>query len=67
MNWDQIQGKWNELQGSMRKQWGKLTDDDLQQIRGERDRLAGVLQQKYGFAKEEAEKQIAKFEKNCSC
>ncbi len=67
MNWDQIQGKWNELKGSVRKQWGKLTDDDLQQIKGERDRLAGLLQQKYGFAKEEAENQIARFEKSCNC
>ena len=59
MNWDQIQGQWKQLKGSARKQWGKLTDDDLDVVAGERERLVGVIQQRYGITKEEAEKQIA--------
>jgi uncharacterized protein YjbJ (UPF0337 family) len=61
MNWDQIEGKWNEMSGKVREQWGKLTDDELAEIRGKRDRLAGVLQQKYGLAKAAAEQQIEDF------
>jgi uncharacterized protein YjbJ (UPF0337 family) len=62
MNWDQIEGKWKEMTGGVREQWGKLTDDDLAMIGGKRDRLAGIIQKKYGLAKEAAEAQIAKFE-----
>jgi len=58
MNWDQVKGKWKQASGSAKKQWGKLTDDDLTQIEGERDRLVGKVQEKYGVAKEEAEKQV---------
>ena len=47
----------------MREKWGKLTDDDLTTISGKREKLAGVLQQKYGIAKDEVEKQIADFER----
>lgn len=56
--WDQIAGAWKQAQGEARKQWGKLTDDDLQQIKGDRDIMAGKIQQHYGIAKEEADKQI---------
>ena len=63
MNWDQIEGKWTELQGRFREKWGKLTDDDLTTISGKRDTLAGLLQQKYGIAKEHVEKQITAFER----
>ena len=59
MNWDQIEGKWKQMKGSAKQQWGKLTDDDLDVIAGERERLAGVIQQRYGITKEEAERQIA--------
>jgi uncharacterized protein YjbJ (UPF0337 family) len=58
MNWDQIKGKWNEVKGSARKEWGKLTDDDLEQAAGHRDELAGKVQQRYGMAREEAERQV---------
>jgi uncharacterized protein YjbJ (UPF0337 family) len=68
MNWDQIEGKWNEMKGSAKEKWGDLTDDELTQIKGKRDKLAGVVQQKYGLAKEEVEKQISDFERSCkSC
>jgi uncharacterized protein YjbJ (UPF0337 family) len=56
--WDQIAGSWKELTGQVRTQWGKLTDDDLEMIRGQRDVLAGRIQQRYGIAKEEANRQI---------
>jgi uncharacterized protein YjbJ (UPF0337 family) len=57
MNWDQIEGKWKQFKGSARQQWAKLTDDDLEYISGNRDRFVGRLQERYGIAKEEAQKQ----------
>lgn len=63
MNWDQIEGKWKQLRGRVREAWGDLTDDDLDKIGGKRDRLAGLVQEKYGVAKDEAERQIADFER----
>ncbi|HYC56580.1 MAG TPA: CsbD family protein [Candidatus Binatia bacterium] len=62
MNWDQIEGKWKELSGGVKERWGKLTDDELTTIGGKRDKLAGVLQQKYGMAKEKVEEEISSFE-----
>jgi uncharacterized protein YjbJ (UPF0337 family) len=56
MNSDQLAGKWKQLKGSAKQQWGKLTDDDLEQIAGTRDKLVGKLQERYGIAKEEAGK-----------
>jgi uncharacterized protein YjbJ (UPF0337 family) len=58
MNWDIIEGKWNEYKGKAQAQWGKLTDDDLDVINGRRVELSGKIQQRYGLAKEEAERQI---------
>ena len=58
MNWDRIEGNWKEFSGKIQKQWGKLTDNDLAVVQGKRDELAGRLQQRYGFAKEQAEKEI---------
>ncbi len=59
MNWDRIEGEWKRLSGRAKEQWGKLTDDDLTVVAGKRDQLAGRIQQRYGVAREEAEKQIA--------
>ncbi len=56
--WDQIAGGWKQVKGEAHKQWGKLTDDDLEQVMGERDKLAGRIQQRYGVTKEEANRQI---------
>jgi len=56
MNWDQIAGQWKQFTGSIKQEWGKLTDDDLDYIAGTKDRLVGRLQQKYGIAKEDAER-----------
>lgn len=58
MNWDQIEGKWKQLRGNAKEQWGKLTDDDLDVMAGKRDQLIGKVQEKYGIAKEEAERQV---------
>jgi uncharacterized protein YjbJ (UPF0337 family) len=56
MNWDQIEGKWKQTKGSLKQQWGKLTDDDLDVIAGQRDKLVGKLQERYGYAKEDAQR-----------
>jgi uncharacterized protein YjbJ (UPF0337 family) len=57
MNWDQVEGKWKQLTGSAKERWGKLTDDDIQTLTGKKDVLVGKIQERYGIAKEEAEKQ----------
>ena len=62
MNWDIIAGKWKQMTGQVQQQWGKLTDDDLDVVAGKRDSLVGRIQERYGIAKDEAEKQVAKFE-----
>jgi len=64
MNWDQIEGNWKEFMGGIKERWGKLTDDELTTIGGKRDRLAGVLQKKYGLAKDAVEDEIAEFERS---
>ena len=61
MNWDQIESQWKQLKGRAKVQWGKLTDDELDQIAGHRDQLVGKIQEKYGLAREEAEKQAEEF------
>jgi uncharacterized protein YjbJ (UPF0337 family) len=58
MNWDQIAGKWSQVKGSVRQKWGKLTDDDLEIMAGSKDKLAGRIQERYGIAKEDAERQL---------
>jgi uncharacterized protein YjbJ (UPF0337 family) len=57
MNWDQMEGKWKQMKGVVRKQWGKLTDDDLEFMAGSKDQFVGRLQERYGIKKEEAQKQ----------
>ena len=63
MNWDRIEGGWKQLSGKVKEQWGKLTDDDLTEVAGKRDQLAGKIQARYGIAKEEAERQLDDFTK----
>lgn len=58
MNWDQVQGNWNQFKGQAKQKWGKLTDDDLARIEGKRDELVGRLQERYGYAREQAEREI---------
>lgn len=62
--WDKIAGNWKQFRGEVRKQWGKLTDDDLEQAHGERDKLVGRIQERYGIAKEEAHRQLDEWERN---
>jgi len=58
MNWDQVEGKWKQMKGSVKKQWGKLTDDDLEVIAGNKDQLVGKIQERYGISKEKAEQEL---------
>jgi len=58
MNWDQIEGKWKQIRGHAKAKWGKLTDSDLDVVSGRREQLIGLIQQRYGLAKEAAEKQV---------
>ena len=64
MNEDRLKGNWKQIKGKVKTKWGQLTDDEVSQINGERDRLVGVIQEKYGLAKDEAEKQVQEFEKS---
>lgn len=63
MNHNILEGNWKQIKGDVQKQWGRLTDDHLDQINGNREKLAGVIQENYGIAVEEAEKQIKAWEK----
>ena len=63
MNWDQIKGNWKQFQGRAKQQWGKLTDDDLTRAEGDRDVLVGRIQERYGIAREEAERQVSEWER----
>ena len=62
MNWDIVEGNWKQFKGKVKAQWGKLTEDQLEVIAGKRVGLEGKLQETYGMTKEEAEKQIKRFE-----
>ncbi|HMC62246.1 MAG TPA: CsbD family protein [Candidatus Solibacter sp.] len=57
MNWDQAEGKWKQLRGSVKQKWAKLTDNDLDYIAGSRERFIGKLQERYGIAREDAQMQ----------
>jgi uncharacterized protein YjbJ (UPF0337 family) len=63
MNWDQMEGKWKQLKGSIREKFGKLTDDDLAQINGNRDKFVGIIQERYGIAREEAQRRADEWAK----
>jgi uncharacterized protein YjbJ (UPF0337 family) len=61
MNEDVLKGKWKEIKGEVKVKWGKLTDDDLTQVEGNTEKLLGLLQQKYGYAKDKAEQEYKEF------
>ncbi len=63
MNEDRIKGKWKQLRGKLKSQWGKLTDDDLTEASGDAEYLVGKLQERYGMARDEAEQRVREFEK----
>jgi uncharacterized protein YjbJ (UPF0337 family) len=60
MNWEQLKGNWNQMKGEIQATWADLTDDDLAKIDGEKDRLVGMIQEKYAVSKEEAMRQVDK-------
>lgn len=61
MNWDQLEGQWQQVMGHAKSTWAKLTNDDLSNIAGKRDVLIGRIQVRYGLVKDEAEKQVDKW------
>jgi uncharacterized protein YjbJ (UPF0337 family) len=63
MNEDRIKGQWKQLAGKLKAKWGKLTDDDLRIAEGNSEYLAGRIQERYGVAKDEAEKQVKEFDR----
>ena len=65
MNWDRIEGNWKQFKGKVKQQWGKLTDDQVDVISGKRDQLVGAVQETYGVARDEAERQVKDWEKHC--
>jgi uncharacterized protein YjbJ (UPF0337 family) len=58
MNEDTLKGQWMQLKGKVREKWGKLTDDDLDQIQGKSEQLVGRLQERYGWAQEDARREV---------
>jgi uncharacterized protein YjbJ (UPF0337 family) len=66
MNWDLIRGNWKQAAGKAREQWGKLTDDDVNVIAGRRAQLVGKIQERYGVAKNEAERQLADWQRKAT-
>ena len=61
MNRDQIAGNWQQVKGRIKEKWGQLTDDDMTEIEGRADVMAGKIQERYGIAREEAERQVEDF------
>ena len=61
MNWDVIRGNWNQVKGKAREEWGDLTDNEIEEMRGERDQVVGKLQERYGWARDEAERRADAF------
>ena len=61
MNEDILQGKWKQLKGQVQQKWGELTNDDLDRIAGRREELVGIIQERYGRAQEEAEREVDDF------
>jgi len=58
MNWDIVQGNWTQWKGRLKEKWGDLTDDDIQMLDGRKDQLAGKIQERYGIARDQAEREI---------
>lgn len=58
MNRDQLKGKWKQFTGEAKRKWGELTDDEIDQAEGDTEKLAGIVQERYGIAREEAKEQV---------
>jgi uncharacterized protein YjbJ (UPF0337 family) len=61
MNSDTLKGQWHQIKGEVKNQWGKLTDSDLDQIAGQSEKLIGVIQERYGYARDRAEQEVRNF------
>ena len=66
MNKDVLAGKWKQAQGEVKKQWGKLTDDDMKVVEGQSDKLVGLVQERYGYVREQAQREVDQFLKKYS-
>ncbi len=66
MNQDQLEGKWKQLKGTVRQKFGQLTDSDVEQINGNREKFLGRLQERYGYTKEKAEKELEEFQRSAA-
>lgn len=62
--WDKIKGNWKQFTGQVREKWGELTNDEVMEMRGEREQLVGRIQERYGIAREEAERQVDEWATN---
>ena len=58
MNWDELKGQWKQFKGAAKTKWGKLTDDEITQLEGNKDQIIGKLQERYGYKKTEAEREV---------
>jgi uncharacterized protein YjbJ (UPF0337 family) len=67
MNWDTLKGDWKQFKGKVRQKWADLTDDEVEMARGQRDQFEGVLQKRYGIARDEVKRQVDEFERSCNC
>jgi uncharacterized protein YjbJ (UPF0337 family) len=61
VNWQEIEGNWKQIKGKARKEWGKLTDDDLDRIEGKREELVGALQERYGKSREAVDREVGQW------
>lgn len=67
MNWDQFEGKWEQVKGQVKEKWGKFTNDDITVIEGKKDKLIGKLRERYGYSAEQADRELGAFMKDCNC
>jgi len=65
MNWDLLKGQWKQMSGKIKAKWGKFTDNELDQLAGQKDQLVGKLQEKYGYEKSRAEREVDDFCRTC--
>jgi uncharacterized protein YjbJ (UPF0337 family) len=61
MNSEVLKGKWHQMKGEVKSQWGKLTDDDLDRVEGDTEKLVGRVQERYGYAREDAQREVDSF------
>ena len=67
MNWEQLEGQWDQVKGQVKEKWGKFTNDDMTIIRGKKDQLLGKLRERYGYSVEQANRELGTFMKDCNC